>query len=233
MYTIYKHTLTMDCSHYGWSYIGLTKQALERRWKNGTGYPESTQPYFARAIKKYGWENFTHEIIEDNIKTKAEANQREQYWIAYYHTYVKDPLCKGYNLTKGGDGHSGHSPSLETRRKMSQAHLGKSHPWTEHQRQVMTGRFIGREVSAETRKKLSLSLKGRKLSADTIEKGCKAKFKKVICVETGVIYDSLIAAAKSVDSPAPGISACIHGKRKTAGGFHWQLYNKLEEDFKN
>lgn len=233
MYTIYKHTLILDCPHKGWSYIGLTKQNLKRRWKNGTGYDPKTQPAFANAIKKYGWENFSHEVLEENITTLEEACEREKYWIAYYHTFTRDPERRGYNCTLGGEGHNGRIPSLEVRQKMSQSHLGKSHPWTEHQRQVMTGRFVGRKVSDETRKKLSISHLGKKPSAESIEKSRKAKFKKVVCVETGIMYESFIAAAESINKTAPVISACIRGKQKTAGGFHWQLYNKFEEDSKN
>lgn len=46
--------------------------------------------------------NFSHEIIEDNILTLGEANKREQYWISFYHTWINDPQCRGYNLTIGG-----------------------------------------------------------------------------------------------------------------------------------
>lgn len=95
-YLIYKHTNKIN----GKSYIGQTSQKATRRWRNGYGYKES--PIFYAAIKKYGFDNFNHEILEENIITKALANQREQYWIAYYHTWIYDPLCNGYNGTAGG-----------------------------------------------------------------------------------------------------------------------------------
>jgi hypothetical protein len=96
-YLIYKHTNKIN----GKSYIGQTSQKATRRWRNGYGYKES--PIFYAAIKKYGFDNFSHEILEENIATKALANQREQYWIAYYHTWIYDPLCNGYNSTVGGN----------------------------------------------------------------------------------------------------------------------------------
>lgn len=103
MYTIYRHLNKIN----GKSYIGQTKfQNLELRWQNGRGYHKQTQPCFREAINKYGWENFEHIILETNIPTKKEANIREKYWIVYYHTWVKDPLCNGYNLTPGGDDHT-------------------------------------------------------------------------------------------------------------------------------
>ena len=95
-YLIYKHTNKFN----GKSYIGQTSQKTTRRWRNGTGYKES--PIFYAAIQKYGFDNFTHEILEENIPTKILADEREQYWIQYYHTWIYDPLCHGYNSTRGG-----------------------------------------------------------------------------------------------------------------------------------
>ena len=95
-YLIYKHTNKVN----GKSYIGQTSQKATRRWRNGFGYKES--PIFYAAIQKYGFDNFEHEIIEENIATKELANEREQYWISYYHTWIYDPNCHGYNSTKGG-----------------------------------------------------------------------------------------------------------------------------------
>ena len=137
MYVIYKHTLIADCPHKGWSYIGLTKQKVQKRWNYGNGYSADHHKVFAAAIKKYGWNNFEHIILEDNIDTLEAANEREKYWIAYYHTWVKDTNCMGYNITQGGDGQAGRIPSTETREKMRQKKLGRkngphSETWKQH-----------------------------------------------------------------------------------------------------
>lgn len=49
--------------------------------------------HFARAIRKYGKDNFIIEEI-DSAKTQNELNEKEQYWIQYYNS-VND----GYNET--------------------------------------------------------------------------------------------------------------------------------------
>ena len=84
-------------------YIGITCQEPEVRWgHNGNQYKQS-QPYFARAIAKYGWDGFSHEILFENL-TADEANNKEIELIALHHTFVGDPECLGYNLTRGGFG---------------------------------------------------------------------------------------------------------------------------------
>ena len=105
IWKIYKHT----CIENGKSYIGQTcMKNVEQRWRHGNGYKSnSTASLFWNAICAHGgvetWNTaWTHEIIEDNITSLAEANAREIYWIKYYHTWKYDEQCQGYNLTPGG-----------------------------------------------------------------------------------------------------------------------------------
>lgn len=55
-------------------YIGITQQEPKQRWQGGKGYKENQ--YFYRAIQKYGWDNFQHEILFENL-TKQEAEKKE------------------------------------------------------------------------------------------------------------------------------------------------------------
>ena len=76
-YIVYKHTSPSNKV-----YIGITSQTPERRWrKDGKGY--KTHIYFWNAIKKYGWNNFKHEVLFSGL-TKEEAEQKEIELIAYY-----------------------------------------------------------------------------------------------------------------------------------------------------
>lgn len=103
MYHIYKITNKINQK----SYIGLTTQELNNRWKQhcdaafNEKHPDYKTP-FKKAIRKYGENNFTIEIIDeaDNLKKLKEL---EEYWISYYRTYIGWNDCKGYNATKGGD----------------------------------------------------------------------------------------------------------------------------------
>lgn len=48
--------------------------------------------------------------------------------------------------------------------------------------------------------------------------------KKVICVETGIIYDSVTDAAIAYGTSPSAISACCHGRTHTSMGLHWEFY---------
>lgn len=161
MWIIYKHTNKIN----GKVYIGQTQAKAKLRWNNGLGYKNSS--YFYSAIQKYGWENFEHEIIEENILTAKEAYEREQYWIKYYHSFVGDEQCNGYNLTIGGHGNFGRIVSEETKQKISKAKLGKKMtckawnlgiPLSEERKQNLRLKNLGKKQSEETKQKRKESL---------------------------------------------------------------------------
>lgn len=97
MYLVYRHT-----SPSGKVYIGITSQKASKRWQNGKGYTKNNQPYFNAAIKKYGWDNFKHEIILEHI-SELEAKYTERYLIKWYKLHNIS-----YNITDGGEGMLGH-----------------------------------------------------------------------------------------------------------------------------
>ena len=68
-WTIYKHTNKIN----GKIYIGQTHyKNVNERFKNGLGYKRSDgkYSYFWEAIQKYGWNNFSHEILEKKYRNK-------------------------------------------------------------------------------------------------------------------------------------------------------------------
>lgn len=89
-FLVYKHT-----SPIGKSYIGITSQNPIIRWANGNGY--SGQPKFFNAITKYGWDNFTHEILYSDL-TEQEAYKTEKELIEKFNS-----ITNGYNSSIGGE----------------------------------------------------------------------------------------------------------------------------------
>lgn len=113
-YYVYKHT----CIANGKIYIGITRKDPKTRWLGGSGY--ANNKYFYRAIEKYGWnEGFIHEIIFKEL-SKEEAEEKEQYLIAFYKSNQKE---YGYNLQSGGS--VNYTLSEEGRKHISQAKKGK------------------------------------------------------------------------------------------------------------
>lgn len=51
----------------------------------------------------------------------------------------------------------------------------------------------------------------------------KAHSKRVLCVETGIIYESLMDAQRKTGIPKGSISKVCNGKLKTTDGFHWKF----------
>jgi hypothetical protein len=129
-YCVYCHTNKIN----GKKYVGITKQKPEKRWGNGCNY--TANEYFYNAIKKYGWEEFSHEILFTGL-TKTDAQNKEVELISKWQLNDRN---KGYNIQKGGEGVD--SVSDETRLKISKAKKGQ-------------------RMSVESRLKMSISRTGK------------------------------------------------------------------------
>lgn len=211
-------------------YIGITKQTPEKRWKNGSGYKLCTA--FNRAIQKYGWDNITHNIIASRL-TKDEACKLEQYYIALYDT--ANPL-HGYNLTSGGESYT---PNDEWRNRASESHL-KYYQNNPDAKAKISERQIGKiatestrikmsearkryiEAHPEAREKCGATFRGKKRSKENCEKLKVANQKKVMCVETGVIFHSIQDAATFANVCRTSVSNYLTGRSKTCGGYHFE-----------
>lgn len=220
-YCVYKHTAPN-----GKVYIGQTCQKPENRWKNGKGY--SNNEYFTRAIKKYGWDSFKHEILFSEL-TKEESDVIEIKLINEYNSTDKN---FGFNMENGGYGKGKHS--IETLQRMSENRKGIP-SWNK-----------GLSMSEEQKKKLSEISKGKtsifKGKHHTIESKVKlsdsqSKNKKsVLCIETNIVYKSLRDAERQTGINHSYISKVCNGttyngkRHLTAGGFHWCFLDEYDEN---
>lgn len=94
-------------------YIGQTKRTLDWRLNNSwcghfpAAFDKNSDGYLHTALRKYGKEAFTYEVIEerdnssfnDNKDIKVWLDNREIYWISFYKS---NQHSFGYNKTKGG-----------------------------------------------------------------------------------------------------------------------------------
>lgn len=216
-YCVYKHTAPN-----GKTYIGQTCQKPEQRWKNGKGYLNNE--YFTRAIQKYGWDNFNHEILYSGL-TKDESDVLEIELIAKYNSTDKN---FGFNMENGGYGKGKHSQ--ETLIKMSEGRKGipawnKGISMSDEQKKLISKANKGKDSSFKGKHHTDESK--RKLSESKLE-----KMKSVICIETRLIYKSLKDAEIQTGINRKNISKVCSGKitggkrHLTAGGYHWMFYDE-------
>ena len=131
----------------------------------------------------------------------------------------------------------GKAISDETKRKISESIRGEKHPW------------FGRHHTEESKRKISLSKmgkpspmkgkvgkpsvnKGKKMSEEFKQKlrgerphtrgGNHPKAKKVICVETGEVFDSAVTASLTLGFYKNSVSCVCNRHNKTLGGYHWR-----------
>lgn len=74
-------------------------------------------------------------------------------------------------------------------------------------------------------KRISEAMKGKKHSEETKRKMSEAHSKKVICLETDIVFESAYDAQRKIGIFKTNISNVCNGKLKTAGGYHWKFYN--------
>lgn len=145
---IYKITNILN----GKIYVGQTIQKLAKRISQHKSIKKKLG--IDAAIAKYGWDNFTAEIIEECPVEML--NEREIFWIAELNTKVPN----GYNLTDGGYGHRGYKPTPEACANLSKALKGRKFS-EEHKKNISkakkgtTPHNKGKHLSEEQKSLLS------------------------------------------------------------------------------
>ena len=79
----------------GKRYVGQTICHLQKRHQQHLCQHET---YFDRALAKYGEENFSLEVLQDDISEVEELNRLEEFYIQKYDTFNN-----GYNMDRGGN----------------------------------------------------------------------------------------------------------------------------------
>ena len=229
IYYVYKHVRLDNNTCF---YIG--------KGKNGRKDVPNRNVVHDSICKKHGYKVVT---IKKGLNEK-EAFKLEADMINCYVSKMGYGICiKGYinkenkknkkfltNCTWGGEGVSGMHHSEETKKKMSKARKGHV-TWIK-----------GKKLSEEAKQKMSESHKGKKLSEEHKKKLSEANkgklSKKVICVTTCKIFNSLKDAGNYYNVAKSHISNCCKGKRKSAGKLQngvrlqWKYLKDYNNDFK-
>ena len=153
---IYKLTNNVDKK----CYVGQTVQKLRKRLNQHKNSKTATG--VDGAIKKYGWENFSYELLE--VCPVEILDEREIFWIAE----LKTKAPNGYNLTDGGHGNRGNKMSDEQKKKIAATLKAKG---------IKPPSRKGIPNSPATRAKMSAALIGR----TAWNKGLPARNKGIPC----------------------------------------------------
>lgn len=215
-------------------YIGQTTKSVKARWKQHLNNAINNRDnfHFHRAIKKYGKENFTVNILGEY--NNSILNKMEEFYIWLYSTYLH-----GYNMTYGGEGKKNKMSEIQ-RRKNKEINMKNAHKvyWVEKEMWFNSinecSKFTNIDVSSISRciRGIRLTANGQHFSIeeqtiDNIELNRKLynPIRKVKCVELNKIFNTMQDGAKYFNDN------CRHGYQKIKRaidnnnvymGYHWQ-----------
>lgn len=177
-------------------YIGITSRTIKERIYSGYD-----NKFIKKEISNCGWESVKKEELYQ-IENEEDAFQKEIDMIKFYDS--TNPEI-GYNQSTGGQApHKGSKMSpknkeqLIERLKNNKYHLNQKH-------------------TEETKRKISELHKGKHHSRKT-----EFPARRVICIQTGEIFESLNMAERATGVNHSKISMVCQGKRKSANGFTWK-----------
>lgn len=214
-YVVYWHHLKNHDKPELQGYVGVTHTKSFRFSTLTDDYKYNEK--FMKAIKDNGEINIITTILYDGLtKPEAEALERK----------LRPDTDIGWNVRQGGGCYAKNSE--QTNKKISITKKLQDYPYEkiftpETRKKISISKIgnknrLGMHNSEETKRKQSLSAKKNGIS----EKTRMASYKKVLCVETGVIYQSQSEAERKTGVPHRLISRSCHSNMK-AYGFHWRL----------
>lgn len=152
-----------------------------------------------------------------------EALVLEKKLIASYGRQDQKTGCL-VNLTDGGEGVVNYVWTEEHRKKISEAGMGKRH--TPEAKEKIRQANVGRTFSAQTIKLMSDARKGVPWT-EAQRKACECRVnprsRKVLCVQTGTVYNNASEAAKSLSMDVSNLIKVCNGKRKQYRGFNFEF----------
>lgn len=177
-------------------YIGFTENFNKRKKEHlkTASYGKKNKLY--NALRKYGEHNFSWDIIFISDDREDTLSVMEQLFIDLY-----DSIKNGYNQKQGGKGGSEKGRVLPARSLA--------------EREQISRRQFGRELSEETKQKISKAHKGKKLKKETINKMVLNRRKEMRILDpNGVMYVffSIKDFCENHSLSRPDISKLLRGK---------------------
>lgn len=238
LYCVYMHRNKINDK----KYIGITCRKPEHRWgKDGHSYKGQV---FKKAIEKYGWNNFDHVILFNELSAE-DAYKKEQELIKLYKSNQKE---FGYNLSAGGEhgstGYLNNSMSIVVYQYDLDGNFIAEYPsLSEAERvtgisnssisscckgkQMYTGEFQWSYTKVDKMPKIDK----HQLISDKVRK----KGKPVYCYDMDgnfiKKYNSARIASEETNTNQSQINVCCSGRTRYSNNFQWfyeYMGNKIE-----
>lgn len=176
------------------SYIGQSKD-IDRRWMEHKTPKAGGNDRLHKDMQRFGIENFKFEVLKECEPSELLIEERR--FIKEQHPF--------YNTV-------GKAVPDETRKKISESlkEWWKAIPKEKKEefiRNNLKGPAKGHTVSLETRRKISAKVS-------------EVQKQKVVCLETGEVFESVGAFEKAVGACSGTCGAYWSGKIKSVKGFH-------------
>lgn len=203
-------------SHKGYVMPDSQKQKIsdalkgEKSPRYGKSLASETREKISSSLKEF--------YVTHDAPTKGRKLSSEQ--IEKMRAKLKGRKYSQETLNKISESLKGVPKTEEHRRNISAARKGMT--FSEEHRRHLGEAKKGKTLSEEHRKKIANSLKGRKTSDLQKQRAREATSKKVLCIETGEIFESGVDAAKKVGLSSSAIYMCCKGATKTAAKMHWK-----------
>ena len=209
----------------GKKYVGQSKQ-LNRRYHlhiNDAFNPNKAKNdtnIFHAALRKYGLENFTYEILEECQLN--ELDEKEIYWIKQMHSHV---LEHGYNVSYGGRNYK--KPFFFSNEDLlyywNDLHLTVTQIYKQY---GSTGQRIREQLLSLGITQEEIDQRTYEKRLEIVQKGLPKRRKKISQYDLNdnliTTYNCLTDAALAVNGLKGNISSAAHGKLKTAYGYKWK-----------
>jgi len=208
MYKVYVWTNSVN----GKRYIGTTGTTMEKR-AGANGYYYQGSPKFYAAIRKYGFDKFSYQILADNL-TKEQAAELETKYIKEFDTMNPDV---GYNLQEGG--FPDRVPKSNGTRVQRISNTLKQQRSSKEYRKIMSERM--QKVWDDPVRREALMQKRRAASGQ----GGRPRV-QVFCEETKKLYKSLKEAGNDLKLSSSVISVAFakQGDKALVGSRKGQTY---------
>lgn len=197
-------------------YIGITKRDPKIRWgTNGNGYKQ--QPKFYNAIEKYGWDNFLHIILLDNL-SEEEAIELESEYIEKYNS-----INNGYNILPKG---------IQSYPRNKPVYCKTTNTLYNSIKEAATAINTTSTYIIDNCKGKTSTIKGydfyywdinnnKIIDKPIFIKKVPKNAEPVLCIETNQIFPSVNECGRTLELDPSGLNKALNGTRNGINGLHF------------